>query len=137
MIWAFDVDGTLIGSIRSNSLRPGAVDLLLALAARGVECVLWSAGGAEYAHRIAVRHRIDVHFAACYAKQRREADGRYVTEHFADADQPTLFVDDSPIDLPINARIIPVSQFLGNNPTDRGLIMVLAQLDQHLLAAQA
>jgi phosphoglycolate phosphatase-like HAD superfamily hydrolase len=137
LTWAFDVDGTLVGSIRSNALRPGAVDLLMALAGRGVDCVLWSAGGAEYAHLMAVRHRIDVHFVACYAKAGRDADGRYLTDHFADADQPTVFVDDSPADLPINAQIIPVPQFLGNNPHDRGLVVVLADLDQHLLAAQA
>lgn len=40
MVWAFDVDGTLIGSIRSGVLRPAGCELLTALAARGVLAVL-------------------------------------------------------------------------------------------------
>ena len=59
--WAFDVDGTLIGSIRSDRLRPGAAELLAALVERGVTCVLWSAGGDEYAARKAREHGIDGH----------------------------------------------------------------------------
>jgi len=81
-VWAFDVDGTLIGSIRSDVLRPGAVELLRELAARGATTVIWSAGGAEYARRMAGRHGLDGHAAAFYGKERRGADGTFLIDHF-------------------------------------------------------
>ena len=58
MVWLFDVDGTLVGSVRSDRLRPGAQELLNELDGRGVTCVLWSAGGAAYARRMAQQHGI-------------------------------------------------------------------------------
>ncbi len=132
-VWAFDVDGTLIGSIRGGSLRPGTVELLLALAARGVTCVLWSAGGAEYARRRATQHQIDRHFVAFYGKGERDVRDRYSSVHFDAAHQPSVFIDDSPIDLPLGARIITVAQFLGNSPADRVLFGLLDDLDRCLM----
>jgi phosphoglycolate phosphatase-like HAD superfamily hydrolase len=130
--WAFDVDGTLIGSIRSDRLRPGTTELLGALAARGVTCVLWSAGGDDYAARKAREHGIDHLVAACYSKDRRDADGRYVVEHFRSAHLPDVFVDDVPGDLPSAAAVVAVSQFFGSNTADGALVRVLDALDQHL-----
>ncbi len=132
-VWAFDVDGTLIGSIRGGSLRPGTAELLLALAARSVICVLWSAGGAEYARRRATQHQIDRHFVAFYGKGERDLRDRYSSDHFDAAHQPTVFIDDSPIDLPLGARIFTVTQFLGNNPADRVLFGLLDDLDRRLM----
>jgi phosphoglycolate phosphatase-like HAD superfamily hydrolase len=127
-VWAFDVDGTLIGSIRSEVLRPGAVDLLAELNRRGVRCVLWSAGGDEYALRVAQRHGIEHHFSAFYAKTERDSFARYAVAHFAEVDRPSVFVDDVPVDLPIGAAVVAVQQFMGNNPFDAALATVLAHL---------
>jgi hypothetical protein len=130
--WAFDIDGTLIGSIRSDRLRPGARELLARLSERGVLCVLWSAGGDAYAARKAREHRIQDHVVACYSKTARDAHGRYVVDHFDRAHRPDVFVDDVPGDLPLGATVIAVSQFFGGNAADRGLWRVLDALDQHL-----
>jgi phosphoglycolate phosphatase-like HAD superfamily hydrolase len=137
MNWTFDVDGTLIGSVRSDRLRPGAVELLEELTGRGVAIVLWSAGGDDYALRKAREHGIERFFAGFYAKARRDALGRYTVDHFAPEHRPAVFVDDSPIDLPVDmavdlpggARIVAVAQFIGGNAADRGLFEVLDQLD--------
>ena len=135
--WAFDVDGTVIGSIRSDRLRPGATELFDALAARGVTCVLWSAGGGEYADRKAREHGIRHLVAACYPKDRRDVDGRYVIDHFLPSHRPDVFVDDVPGDLPSGASVVAVSQFFGGNSADGALVRVLDGLDQHLAASVA
>lgn len=132
MIWAFDVDGTLIGSVRADRLRPGADELLAELTARDIVCVLWSAGGDEYAERSARTHGIHHHFVAFYAKAERDDGSRYVLDHLAPSHQPDLFVDDSPVDLPTGARIIAVPQFIGGNGADRALFDVLDRLDEIL-----
>ena len=51
-VWIFDVDGTLIGSIRSEITRPGALELLTALRDRSDICLCWSAGGDTYAREM-------------------------------------------------------------------------------------
>lgn len=130
--WVFDVDGTLIGSIRSDRLRPGVEELLGMLVERGVTCVLWSAGGDDYAARKAREHGIHHLVAACYPKGRRDADGRYVVDHFAPSHRPDVFVDDVPGDLPLGATVIAVSQFFGGNTADAALVRVIDALDQHL-----
>jgi cation transport ATPase len=132
MIWAFDVDGTLIGSIRSDRLRPGTTELLQALADRGISCVLWSAGGHDYAERKANEHHIAHLFTAFYSKDRRDELARYLVDHFAAAHEPTTFVDDAPGDLPVGARVIGVSQFMGGNDADQGLCAILANLDAYV-----
>jgi phosphoglycolate phosphatase-like HAD superfamily hydrolase len=137
MSWTFDVDGTLIGSVRSDRLRPGAVELLEGLTRRGAVIVLWSAGGDDYARRKACEHGIDRFFDAFYAKANRDARGRYTVDHFAPEHRPNVFVDDSPIDLPVDslvdlpvgARVVAVAQFIGGNAADRELFEVLGQLD--------
>jgi phosphoglycolate phosphatase-like HAD superfamily hydrolase len=120
-VWAFDLDGTLIGSIRNDRLRPGARELLVALAERGVTCVLWSAGGAAYAERKAREHGIADAFVAFYAKAERDLDQRYRIDHFAPEHRPDVFVDDSPRDVTSGARVIRVPQFMGGNDADRSL----------------
>jgi phosphoglycolate phosphatase-like HAD superfamily hydrolase len=130
VVWAFDVDGTLIGSIRSGVLRPGADDLLSALASAGERCVLWSAGGAEYAQRMAAMHGIEPHFLAFYAKEARGSDGKYRVDHFEAAHRPHVFVDDSPTDLPDEFHTIAVPQFIGGNLADTGLVELLRALPE-------
>ncbi len=46
--WVFDVDGCLVDSLTGTSLRPGAQDIVMRLAAQG-RVLLWSAGGEGYA----------------------------------------------------------------------------------------
>jgi phosphoglycolate phosphatase-like HAD superfamily hydrolase len=130
-VWAFDVDGTIVGSIRSDVLRPGAAELVRTLGRRGVQCVLWSAGGADHARRMASRHGIDHHVVAYYGKERRDGDGRYELDHFAPAHRPDVLVDDAPTDLPASATVIAVPPFLGNNPADAALLVLLERLDDH------
>ncbi len=120
-VWVFDVDGTLIGSVRSDILRPGAMELLDRLRDAGATLVLWSAGGADYAKNMLAQFHIDHYFAAFYSKDRRGADGRYVVDHLSPEHRPGTLVDDYPGDVPDGPRVIAVSQFLGGNPHDRGL----------------
>jgi phosphoserine phosphatase len=127
-VWAFDVDGTLIGSVRSDVTRPGAGALLDELCRRSVTCVLWSAGGEEYARRMARSHGLDQAIAAYYAKRDRDALSRYVVDHFADHHRPDVFVDDAPRDVPGDATVVPVPQFIGGNAADRVLWGLLAEL---------
>ena len=127
-VWAFDVDGTLVGSVRSDVLRPGAAALLERLTRCGVICVLWSAGGQDYAQRMAIAHGIHPMVTACYAKQRSTGRLRYGVDHFALTHRPHVFVDDAPDDLPHDATVIAVPQFIGSNLADRALWAVLDQL---------
>ena len=120
-VWVFDVDGTLIGSVRSDTLRPGAMELLGLLRASGATLVLWSAGGAGYAKNMLAQFRIDHYFAAFYSKDRRGPDGRYVVDHLRPEHRPGTLVDDYPVDVPKTPRVIGVPQFLGGNPHDLGL----------------
>jgi phosphoserine phosphatase len=127
-VWAFDLDGTLIGSVRNDRLRPGARELLTRLDSLGVTCVLWSAGGADYAARKAEQHGIASNFTAFYGKESRGVDGRYTTGHFAPDHQPAVLVDDAPDDVPSELRVVSVAQFIGGNDADRALFAVCEQL---------
>lgn len=124
-VWVFDVDGTLIGSIRSDRLRPGAAELLETLSRNGTTVVVWSAGGAEYAERMLSQFGLQHHVAAFYHKETRGPDGRYLIDHLPREHRPGTLVDDYPDDVPANVRVIAVRQFLGGNPADRGLAEAL------------
>ena len=128
-VWAFDVDGTVIGSIRSDRLRPGTSELLLALRERRVRCVLWSAGGDSYARRMAGAHGIEQHFEGFYAKKDRGPHGRFGVEHFRTFHRPTVFVDDSPGEVPAGIQVIGVPQFMGGNPADAVMVSLLERVD--------
>lgn len=129
MHWLFDVDGTLIGSIRSDRLRPGVPQLLDMLTKRNAGCSVWSAGGGDYARRKAAEHGIEHYFDGFYAKADRGPDGRYLTGHLAPEHRPTLFVDDVPNDLPVGARVVAVPQFFGGSMGDRAILDVVGRLD--------
>ena len=120
-VWVFDVDGTLIGSIRSDRLRPGAAELLETLTRNGTTVVIWSAGGAEYAERMLGQFGLQHHVAAYYHKETRGPDGRYLIDHLRPEHRPGTLVDDYPHEVPAHVRVITVRQFLGGNPADRGL----------------
>lgn len=120
-VWVFDVDGTIIGSIRSDRLRPGVEELFETLTACGRTVVVWSAGGAEYAERMLSQFGIDHHVSAFYHKETRGPDGRYLVDHMLPEHRPGTLVDDYPHDVPQQCRVIGVRQFLGGNPSDRGL----------------
>jgi hypothetical protein len=125
-VWVFDVDGTLIGSIRSDKLRPGAEELLELLARRGTTVVVWSAGGAEYAERMLDQFGLTHQVSAFYHKETRGPDGRYLVDHLPPEHRPGTLVDDYPDDVPDNCRVIRVRQFLGGNTRDTGLNEALA-----------
>lgn len=120
-VWLFDVDGTLIGSIRGDQLRPRALELLQLLEASDATLVSWSAGGADYARRMLARLRIDSYFSAFYSKELRDSTGRYRLDHLAPEHLPGTMVDDYPQEVPDLGRVIGVPQFLGGNANDRGL----------------
>ncbi len=120
-VWVFDVDGTLIGSIRCDTLRPGADELLRTLHAAGSTVVVWSAGGATYAERMLAQFDLVRFVGAFYDKDARGPDGRYVVDHLRPEHRPGTLVDDYPHEVPDQARVIGVRQFLGGNPADHGL----------------
>lgn len=128
-VWAFDLDGTLIGSVRGDVLRPHAVELLGRLVSVGITCVLWSAGGADYARRRAEAHAIDGFFSAFYDKGGRDDRARYTVDHFESEHRPHVFVDDAPDDMPMGAEVISVPQFIGGNPDDGALATLIGRLD--------
>jgi hypothetical protein len=120
-VWVFDIDGTLIGSVRSDRLRPGARELIGVLRERGTTVVAWSAGGADYAERMLARFDLHRDFSAFYAKEARGPCGRYLIDHLPPEHRPGTLVDDYPDEVSDHGRIIRVRQFLGGNPTDTGL----------------
>jgi hypothetical protein len=120
-VWVFDVDGTLVGSVLSDRLRPGVAELLALLQASRTTLVAWSAGGADYACRMLTQFALDRHFCAYYDKASRGADGRYLLDHLDPAHRPGTLVDDFPDEVPEAPRVIRVRQFLGSNPNDTGL----------------
>jgi hypothetical protein len=127
-IWAFDIDGTVIGAIRSYVLRPGTIEIFQAINASGARVVLWSAGGSEYAERMAANHGIIDHVHGFFEKPDRNGAAHYSVDHIPEPLRPTVFVDDSPGDLPPHWDVIAVDPFMGSNPHDRGLDTVRTRL---------
>ena len=118
--WVFDVDGCLVDSLTGTSLRPGARELLAHLGS-GSRVILWSAGGADYARARAEQFGVDAHVSGYYAKDGRDADGRYVTGHLALHADRAVFVDDRPEDLGLELDVITVSPYLSEDAHDRAL----------------
>jgi NLI interacting factor-like phosphatase len=137
VLWVFDLDGTLIGSIRPDVLRPGAVELLDALAAKGVACALWSAGGSEYARRIADRHCVRDRFVAFASKADRRPDGRFDAPTFDSIAPMTrrVYVDDAPAEVPADGLTLSVRQFFGGNAADSVLIELMSRIDRIVVEA--
>jgi hypothetical protein len=128
-VWAFDVDGCLVDSLRSVSLRPFARELLTALRAKGICVVLWSAGGASWALAKAQQFDVSSLIDGFYGKPSRGPDGRWTTSHMPLWHQPSVCVDDSPDDLPRAVRAVAVRPYLAPNQADCALLEVLAALE--------
>jgi phosphoserine phosphatase len=119
--WVFDVDGCLIDSLTGTSLRPGARDVLEHRARQGRHIILWSAGGEAYARARAEEFGLDHLVSGCFAKDRRDSDGCYLTAHLPLHPHRSVFVDDHPEDLPRSLDVLAVSPYLRDDPRDRGL----------------
>ena len=128
-VWAFDVDGCLVDSLRGVSLRPFARELLIALRANGIRVVLWSAGGASWALAKAQQFDVAPLIDGYYGKPSRGPDGRWTTSHMPPRHQPSVCVDDSPDDLPRVVRAIAVRPYLAPNQADRALLEILTTLE--------
>jgi hypothetical protein len=68
----FDVDHTLVYvNSHSNTLRPGAHDVMEQLKAAGHGVYVWSAGGAEYSRRTVELHGLGHLVDGCFDKDPR------------------------------------------------------------------
>ena len=123
--WRFDLDGCLVDSFAATDLRPHAAELLLALRARGLRVTIWSAGGEEYARRVAARVGIAA-LVDGYDEKVRGPDGRWTLTGVAAAD--LVCVDDQPEGLPRGVTVVAVFPYLGPDPHDRVLEQVLRTL---------
>jgi hypothetical protein len=127
-VWAFDLDGCLVGMLSTTDLRPLARDVLERLRAAGVTIVVWSAGGAVYARSVAERVGISELVEAFYDK-RRGPDGKWVLDEFALHHRPRICVDDEPDGVPAEVRTFAVSAYLGRRPHDRGFQPILDEIE--------
>lgn len=125
-VWCFDLDGCLVDSMAATHLRPHAAELLAALERRGAEVHLWSAGGADYARRVAGRVGIDGYFHGFHEKVRRD-DGRWALPRFPPG-VDVVCVDDQPDGVPAEVETIAVFPYLGVHPHDRALARILSRL---------
>ena len=119
-VWAFDLDGCLVGAVLATSLRPRARELLARLRTGGTSVVVWSAGGSAYARRIVESVGIADLVDGYYSKA-RGPDGRWRLDGFPLEHRPAVCVDDEPASLPADVRALAVSPYMGTNPHDRGL----------------
>jgi hypothetical protein len=129
-VWAFDVDGCLIDLLGGTTLRPLAVEVLAAVAARGDVAVLWSAGGAQHAERKAAALGLDAFVSGYYDKGTLDASGAWSTAHLPTWHAPHVCVDDAPEHLPAHVRAVAVRPYTAPAAHDRGLSALLDEL-QH------
>lgn len=127
-MWAFDVDGCLIDLLGGTTLRPLAIEVLAAVAARGDVAVLWSAGGAQHAERKAAALGLTDYVSGCYDKGELDDAGRWTTTHLPGRHVPHVCVDDAPEHLPANVHGYPVRPYTAPAPHDRGLSGLLDEL---------
>lgn len=135
-VWAFDLDACLVDSTTASSLRPLARDALEALGSAGVRVVIWSAGGADYARRVAERVDIASLVDGFYDKV-RDGDGRWTTAVFAPEHVPTTCVDDQPDSLPRDVLVIAVPPYIGASPHNTGFTAVQAAVMSLLATSKA
>jgi hypothetical protein len=127
-VWAFDVDGCLIDLLGGTTLRPLALEVLAAIAARGDVAVLWSAGGAGHAERKAVALGLSSYVSGYYEKGELDGAGRWSTTHLPARHAPDVCVDDAPEHLPLHVRTIAVRPYTAPAPHDLGLAGLLDEL---------
>jgi hypothetical protein len=121
--WLFDLDGCLVDSFDGTSLRPLARELLVALRGRGFGVDIWSAGGAEYAQRVASRVGILALIGSFWTKDRGPSGKWTLPTELAELS--VVCVDDQPDGVPIGVEKIPVFPYLGPNPHDQVLRKIL------------
>jgi len=122
-LWLFDLDGCLVDSLGATTLRPLAHDALGAVRATGARVVLWSAGGVDYARRVAERVGIAIHFDEVLVKERGPG-GRWQLDPSIVGTAVTC-VDDQPDELPAEVRIVGLFPYVGPNAHDRALQAVI------------
>ena len=125
--WAFDLDGCLVGMLAPGDLRPLARELLESVRASGMTVVVWSAGGAEYASRIAAQVGIG-HLVDGFYDKVRGGDGKWRLDVFLPHHVPVVCVDDDPEGVPDGIRVLAVAPYLGRRPQDRGLEPILREI---------
>lgn len=125
--WAFDLDGCLVGALDPSDLRPLARELLERVRASATTVVVWSAGGADYARRIAAQTGF-AHLVDGFYDKVRGRDGKWTLEVFPPHHVPVVCVDDDPAGVPEGIRVLTVAPYLGRRPHDRGLETVLAEV---------
>lgn len=123
--WVFDVDGCLVDEITGSTLRPLATDVFEALERTGVDIVVWSAGGADYARRRLAQFGLEDRVASFHGKLVRTSGGHWSTVEISARRRPRLFVDDRPGDLAPDVPVLAVPPYLGGSRHDRGLRAVL------------
>ncbi len=126
-MWLFDLDGCLVDSFAATDVRPLAVEALSQARRSGATVVIWSAGGVDYARRVAERLGLAELVDGFYPKDRGSA-GRWVLhEDFRGA--AVTCVDDQPDGLPELVDAIAVFPYLGVDRHDRALEAVLRRLE--------
>lgn len=121
--WLFDLDGCLVDSFDGTSLRPLAQELLEALVNQGFGVDIWSAGGAEYAERVALRVGICGLIGRFFTKDRGPL-GKWVLPSELSGFR-VVCVDDQPDGVPPDVEKISVFPYLGPNAHDQVLRKLL------------
>jgi long-chain acyl-CoA synthetase len=124
--WLFDLDGCLVDSFGGTFLRPLARELLTAVVSTTGQAEIWSAGGAEYAERVANRVGI-ADLVSAYWEKDRGSDGKWAIP-FDHSGYKIVCVDDQPDGVPAVAERIVVFPYLGQNDHDRALQRVIERV---------
>jgi hypothetical protein len=124
--WLFDLDGCLVDSFGGTHLRPYARELVEAVGVVTGRVEIWSAGGADYAERVADRTGIGDLIDAYWDKE-RGVDGKW-TLPFDPTGFTVVCVDDQPDGIPHGAERIAVFPYLGRNVHDAALRSILDRL---------
>lgn len=123
--WVFDVDGCLIDLISGSSLRPLVTEVFDALRENGIDIVVWSAGGGDYARRRAATLGFEAQVVAFHSKSERDANGCWCSATIDAAHRPVMFVDDRPDELSPARSVMGVRPYIASSRHDRGLEEVL------------
>ncbi|MET0147192.1 MAG: NIF family HAD-type phosphatase [Ilumatobacteraceae bacterium] len=127
--WLFDLDGCLVDSMGGTILRPHARELLEALLGLGITVRIWSAGGDDYANRVAERVGI-ADLVAGYHTKVRQPSGTWALPDVVGraTERSVVCVDDQPDGVPGHVTTIAVFPFIGARPHDRAFARLLDEL---------
>ena len=132
-LWLFDLDGCLVDSMATTTLRPHARDLLDVLRDRGTPAHIWSAGGTEYAARVAARVGISDVIDG-YHEKVRQPDERWALPSIAQG-AAVVCVDDQPEGVPDGPHVLAVFPYIGLRPHDLAFAGIVAELAAERRAA--